>query len=125
MEDRSRLRPPVALLTEAEAAELLQLHPVTLARLRRRGEIAYVSAGRRARYLPSQLAEYVERQVVPVKAMAPTSDPPSPPEKPAPGVRKPSLKGRQGRDEASTEAQPVKPVDRLAADTFALFDRKK
>lgn len=125
MDDQSALRSRVTLLTEAEAAELLRLHPVSLARLRRRGDIAYVSTGRRPRYLLSQISEFIERRVVAMTPVSPKLDPPSPVDNPVPQGNKRKQKSSKGRHKASTEPHTVKPVDRLAADTFALLNKRK
>jgi len=47
------------LLTELEAAKVLQLHPVTLSRLRKSGKLAYIRCGRAVRYTPEQLTAWI------------------------------------------------------------------
>jgi excisionase family DNA binding protein len=54
-----------ALLTEAEAAEALGISPLTLRKWRCTGEqsIRYYKIGRKARYKPEDILEFIERAV--------------------------------------------------------------
>jgi len=49
------------LLDSDEAAALLKIHPKTLQRMARRGEIAAVRIGKLWRFRLSDLAEWIER----------------------------------------------------------------
>jgi excisionase family DNA binding protein len=47
------------LLSDSQAAELLHIHPKTLQRLARRGEIPAIRIGRYYRYRASQLNDWI------------------------------------------------------------------
>lgn len=47
------------LLTENEAAERLRLHPNTLSRLRKSGQLGYIRCGRAIRYSQDDLAAWI------------------------------------------------------------------
>ena len=49
-------------LTAEDAAAFMNLHPRTLARMARRGELAVAKIGRHARYRRSDLAAFLERR---------------------------------------------------------------
>ena len=53
-----------ALLTEAQAAEALQLCPRTLRKARQEGALNFVQIGRTIRYSPADLARFIERNRV-------------------------------------------------------------
>ena len=53
-----------ALLTEAQAAEVLQLCPRTLRKARQEGQLNFVQIGRNIRYAPADLNRFIERNRV-------------------------------------------------------------
>lgn len=57
-----------SVMTEEEAAIQLRIHPATLGKVRRRGDITYVSVGRQIRYRQSDIDAYLERNTQPVRS---------------------------------------------------------
>lgn len=66
-----------ALLTEAQAAEALQLCPRTLRKARQEGRLRYVKYGRSIRYSPDDIAQFVDAQRC-LEPQAPRAAPPKP-----------------------------------------------
>ena len=64
---------PEPLLTEAEVAEILRLSPITLRKLRWRGEpiLSFLKIGRSVRYEPNEVAAALKRMRVPAAAEGP------------------------------------------------------
>lgn len=61
------------LYSEAEAAEYLGVSEVTMARIRKRGDIGHTMIARRPKYTESHLLDYLEQQTCPRdSALAPT-----------------------------------------------------
>ncbi len=52
------------LMTEPQAAALLNINPRTLRKVRKLGQIAFVRIGRCVRYSPQEVADYVGRVTV-------------------------------------------------------------
>lgn len=66
-----------ALLTEAQAAEALQLCTRTLRKARQEGKLRYVKYGRAIRYSPEDIAQFIDGQRC-LETKTPDPSPPKP-----------------------------------------------
>jgi excisionase family DNA binding protein len=56
----------ILLVTEREAAKLLQVSPRTLWTLRNGGKVPFIRVGHQVRYSPEQLREWIKQQMAAV-----------------------------------------------------------